>query len=547
MSLASVFLMTYNFAEAQNRSWLIDNKVSMIDGATFPYSNVKPGDTLFLKAGNRDKLLIRNLYGSPSKPVIIMNKGGVVIISTNDYYGISIRNCRYFRLTGQGDKSNFYGIKITRVENGAGLGIGDLSSDYEADHISIENCPISGIFAKTDPNCSYNSTREKFTQYNTSIHDNYIANVGNEGLYIGSSKFAGQPFTCDGRDTTLFPSLLIGVRVYNNIVKSTGWDGIQVSSASKDCQIYGNTVLFDSQAEVNSQMSGILIGGGSKCDCYNNLISQGKGVGIESHGLGGYRIFNNIIVDAGLTYFPSDKSKLKHGIFVSDISVLKDSSFYILNNNIINPKSEGIRFQSTKSRDNLISSNLIVNPGSYSIYENDNTSFSGKDAYVMLTSSSADVNMSNNFFTQSIKDAMISTSDYSVLPGSPLIDAGSLNTMGINFDFNNHRRPAGQFNDIGALEFDPDDTDPGLSNQIHLFPNPVKSVLSLRFESGISESSVIDLHDLNGKILEKKDYIATRPGEQELQIDASRLPSGIYLISIRTGSDFKYGKFIKVK
>jgi hypothetical protein len=546
LTVLFVFLNSTRY-DVQGKSILVDAKVSMIDGATFPYSNIRGGDTIFLKAGIRDQLLIRNLYGSSGKPVIIINKGGLVLLSTNGHYGISIRNCRYFRLSGQGDQNTFYGIKITKVADGAGIGVVEMSSDYEIDHVYIENCPIAGIYAKTDPDCSLKNNRGNFTQYNTIIHDNYLENIGNEGLYIGSTKYNGQTVNCNGRDTTLYPSLLKGVRVYNNIVKYAGWDGIQVSSASEDCQVYGNTVLFDSQAEVKDQMSGVIIGGGSRCDCYNNIISGGKGDGIESHGLGGYRIFNNIIIDAGQTYYPGDKTKMKHGIFVSDVSALKDSSFYILFNDIINPKSDGIRFQSTKTNNNLIASNLIVNPGNYSYYENDNTSFTGNDSYVFIPSSSSDVDLHNNFLTRNIADAMISKTDYSVRPGSPLIDASYFNTMKIDFDFNNHHRPSGTINDIGALEFDPDDTDPGFTNQLLLFPNPVYSKLTMKITSGFAEKSVIDIHDMTGKIIDNQEYTAIRPGEQEVQIDTNNLPSGIYIISVRTGGEFRFGKFIKAR
>ncbi len=529
------------------RNITVDSKVSMIDGTSFPYSNVHPGDTIFLKAGVRDKLLIRNLHGATGKPVIIMNKGGQVLLSTEGHYGISVRNCRYFRISGQGDPSIFYGIRILKVADGAGIGLVEMSSDYEIDHVYIENCPIAGIYAKTDPDCSLKSTRGNFVQYNTHIHDNYLENIGNEGLYIGSTKYNGQTVNCNGRDTTLYPSLLKGVRVYNNIVKYAGWDGIQVSSASEDCQIYGNTVLFDSQAEVKDQMSGIIIGGGSRCDCFNNIITGGKGDGIESHGLGGYRIFNNIIVDAGRTYFPDDKSKMKHGIFVSDVSALKDSSFYILFNDIINPKSDGIRFQSVKTRNNLIASNLIVNPGNYGYYENDNTSFTGEDSYVFIPSNTSDVALHNNFNTLKVADAMISPADFSLKPGSPLIDASYSFDQEINFDFNNHRRPVGKLSDIGALEYDPDETDPGFSNQILLYPNPVYSGLSLKITSGLLEKSIIDIHDITGRVIEKHEYMAIKPGEQEVHIDTNGLQTGVYLVSVRTAGEIRFGKFIKAR
>jgi hypothetical protein len=97
------------------------------------------------------------------------NFGGDVIIDTDHYYGISIENCRYLKFTGTGNPNQTYGFKIKRVANGAGLGIGELSSDFEIDHISIENCLIGGLYAKTDPDCSLSSIRGNFTQFNTII------------------------------------------------------------------------------------------------------------------------------------------------------------------------------------------------------------------------------------------------------------------------------------------------------------------------------------------------------------------------------------------
>jgi len=218
------------------------------------------------------------------------------------------------------------------------------------DHVRIDSVPIAGVYAKTDPDCSFTSLRGKFTQYNTIFHDNYISNTGDEGFYIGSSFYGGETINCNGKDTLLYPSLLSGVRVYNNIVRYTGWDGIQVGSASTNCQIFNNLVMFDSQAEVNWQMSGILIGGGSQCDCYNNYIYKGKGDGIESLGLGDYRIFNNVIVEAGASFKPSDPTKMKYGIYCNDNSARPNASFSILFNNIISPKSNGIRFSSVVTK-----------------------------------------------------------------------------------------------------------------------------------------------------------------------------------------------------
>ena len=536
-----------NKLDAQNRSWVIDTANHYVLANTAPF-NIQPGDTVFINAGHRNHLQIRNIAGTSKKPVIIINKGGVVTINTMEYYGISMHNCKYFRITGTGDKDSFYGIQIKSVAAGAGLGIGTLSSDYEIDHISIENCKSGGIYAKSDPDCSFTSTREKFTQYNTLIHDCYVANVAYEGMYIGNTTYTGQTVNCNGKDTVLIPSLLKGVRVYNNIIRYSGWDGIQVSSAPEDCRIYNNRVLYDSQAGYSNQMSGILLGGGSSCDCYNNYIAHGNGDGIESHGIGGNRIFNNIIVDPGRSFLPLDQTKLKHGIFVSDASAMADSTFYILFNTIINPKSDGIRFQSVKSRKNIIASNLIVNPGTYDYYQNDRTSLTGEDSYIMFPSSSSDVTVEKNYLTRSLAGAMVMDSTFAILPGSPLINGAYSNSMDINFDFRNFPRPTGQTNDIGAMEFDQDlsDTLLPVNKLITVFPNPVKSLFTIRYYSDLQLPSELNIYNHQGIPVIKKEYSSVQYGEQEIEIDAEELPAGIYFFTIRAQGKLSHGKFVKV-
>jgi|GEM_PF-294512 len=439
-------------------SYLIPSSTFYIDGAGSAFKSVKPGDTIYFAGGNKDYLLIKNFRGAPGNPIVMINTGGPIIIDTDFYYGIAIHNCQYIRFTGTGDPTQMYGFQVNRVANGAGMGIGELSSDFEIDHVSVQNTLIGGIYAKTDPDCDLTSVRGKFTQYNTIFHDNYVANTGNEGFYIGSTKFDGQTVTCNGKDTVLLPSLLDGVQVYNNIVKYAGWDGIQVSSAYRNCKIYNNTVLYDSQAGEYAQMSGIIMGGGTRADCYNNFIAEGNGDGIECHGLGGCRIFNNIILDAGRNFAPTDSTQRKYGMYVTDISVEPDSSFYIQNNNIINPKTDGIRFASLISKNNVLSSNVIINPGAYNSYQNGNTHFKGIDSYIMLLDAGTSVIMQNNYFARNadsvkfVSPTLKSPADFKLLAGSPLIDRAIVDPL-INFDFAGSPRPSGAKSDIGAFEF----------------------------------------------------------------------------------------------
>ena len=557
LSLLTIcFLFILSAALGQKTSLEINSEIFFLDGFDAIYKDVNPGDTLYFLAGNRDYLLIKNFQGAEGNPIVFINSGGEVIIDTDHHFGISIQNCRYIKFTGTGDPMQTYGFQVKRVANGSGMGIGDKSSDFEIDHISIENCPIGGIYAKTDPDCNLTAVRDTFTQYNTNIHDNYIANAGNEGLYIGNTKYFGQTVNCNGKDTLLLPSLLYGVKVYNNIIKYSGWDGIQVSSASKNCQIYNNTILFDSQDEHASQMSGIIIGGGTKCDCYNNFIANGKGDGIEIHGLGGTRVFNNIIVNAGLDYFPDDFSgpNMKYGIYVSDVSVQNDSSFFILNNDIINPKSDGIRFSSIKSKNNLIASNVIINPGNFDYYETGNTRFKGIDSYVMLPNSKSNILLKNNFFSRNIEDAGFASSvqetafDFELSAGSVLINSADPESE-VAFDFSGQPRPVGQFADIGAWE-----SNVAISNrldyskpksQIQLLENPVDDYLTLKVQNELTGNLLFGIYDSNGQIITLIGESDLTINHQVIQVNVSNLSPGLFFFRLIFGNASESGKFIK--
>ncbi|NVO19558.1 MAG: T9SS type A sorting domain-containing protein [Bacteroidetes bacterium] len=530
----------------------VDTNTRVIDGYAAAFSQLEPGDTIFLKGGKRDFLLIKNIQGTEGYPIVIINQDGPLIIDTEHYFGISIQNCRFFKFTGSGDPSNFYGIRIDRVASGGGLGIGAKSSDYEIDHVSIRNCPAGGLNAKTDPDCNLTATRDKFTQYNTLIHDNYIENVGDEGMYIGSTKYFGQNVNCYGTDTLLMPSLLEGVRVYNNIVEYTGMDGIQVSSATTDCQVFDNMILFDSQKEMFAQMSGITIGGGSKCDCYNNYISHGKGNGIEVHGLGSLKIYNNIIIDPGKDFQPADTSKMRFGIYVTDVSVEADSSFNILFNTIVNPKSDGIRFNSILSRNNLIISNIILNPGNYDYYENGPTSFKGEDSYVMIPDDRAEITIENNFFSRTFDPSWFIGNTYSPAPGSPMADKAYPNALGILSDYLHHNRLYGSGYDIGAIEFNPSlygiDEKPADNTMVlQLFPNPVERWLTIRYHLETSSDVSLEIYDLKGQRIMEQKQSAMAGEEQNLRVDVSGLAAGIYLYSLNCRNSYVSGKFIKQK
>jgi len=402
--LLGILPITIQLAVGQKTSFLIGTEVIYLYGNDAAYNEVEPGDILHFAAGNRKYLQIKNFRGSTYTPIIIINLGGAVTIDTDHYFGISIQNCSNFKFTGTGDPGLTYGFQIKRVANGGGMGIGELSTNFEIEHVSIENC---------------------------------------------------------------------------------------------------------------------MIGGGSKCDCYNNFISQGKGNGIESHGPGGYKIFNNIILNAGRSFRPTDLTQMKHGIFVTDVSVQADAAFYILHNNIINPKSEGIRFSSVKSKGSQISSNVIINPGNFDYYENDNTSFKGKGSYIMLPN------------------------DFKLTKGSPLIDVADESNV-VGFDFSGILRPYGTQADIGAFEYvgstssliQPQNT----GMKIRLLQNPVKDQLKISIPQEFVSDVYLEIFNLKGVSVLQQSGINLEKKSTEVYV--SYLVPGICFFLIRSEKFSESGKFI---
>ncbi len=552
--ITSLLLISINkrlSAQQYSCDFIIDTNTTYIDSITG--SSISPGDTVCLMAGNRDKLLIKYMQGCTDKPIVLINYGGSSNIYTSYHYGMSFNHCRHIKISGKGVDSISYGIKILKVEGGAGLGLTDFTTDVEIENLEIANTLTSGIAAKTDPDCTFKAVRDSFTMRNLVIHDNYIHDVGNEGMYIGSTKYTGQTIHCNGQDTTVFPHLLENVLIFNNHIERAGWDGLQISSASDSCRIFENWVLYDSQDEQNNQMSGIILGNGSDCDCYSNLVRDGKGIGIENHQLGGNLIYNNVIINAGRDYFPGDPTKRKYGIFVPDHVYNADSAAYhIHHNTIISPKTDGIRFSNTNSRDNVFYNNIIVNPGAYYYYDSITSSTTPMDAFINVTDANIGATYQHNLLKLSQYEvcfADTSSYDYQLKANSPAIDYGiNLSFLGIVDDFNYVPRPFGQSYDAGAFEFDSIfySSEEVFSHpeEIKIYPNPAKDLLKI-YIKGKDESTVsISLLNMEGKCLRKKSTKIWDFDSHTFELNVRNIRNGMYFIQIQTKNQLNNYKII---
>ena len=389
---------------------------------------VQPGDIICLDANKTYSQPINFKYvkGTAENPVIITNCGGQALVSNSGgSYVMKTHDSQYIRITGTGYAGEEYGIKLSGSQ-GNGLSMDYLSSNFEIDHIEVENTGFAGIMAKTNPTCIEATWRENFTMMDISIHDNYIHDTHGEGMYIGHTTYGGVPLDC-GRK---LPHHIVNAEIYNNIVENSGWDGIQFSTVISGGRVHDNVIKNYGTANNSIQNNGLIIGGGSTGLYYNNQIINGTGNGIATFGLGDATIFNNLIVDAG-----------DNGMFIDTRYTPIGDGYNVINNTIINSSNIGISFQAIDLNSNKSYNNIIVSPGG---------SF--------ISTLAHNVEELGNYFNTDINALNFSNpgvNDYQLLEGSPAIDIG-IDVMeyniNITFDILNNPRPVNNIYDAGAYE-----------------------------------------------------------------------------------------------
>jgi hypothetical protein len=416
-------------------TYVVPPNTHVVDGKAL---NLKPGSVIGLNASYGYKnLVFRNLEGTASAPIIIKNCGGTVEINaTGLSFALKTENSKYFTITG-GNVSKSYGIKV----NGGNLGIAldKLSTNFAVDHIEIYNSGFAGVMAKTDPTCDDATNRGFFIMRDISLNNNYVHDTGGEGFYVGNSFYqSGRQLSCGVK----YPHEIHNVKIFDNVVRNTGWEGIQLGCATKGAAVYNNTVENYGKENRAGQNNGVQIGEGSGGLFYNNFIKDGPGNGLIMLGLGDNLIHDNVITNAGGS-----------GIFC-DERYTPGTGFKFLNNTIVNPKYDGIRIYAELVPMNVIINNIIVNPGSYSTYSYPRTN---NDAYIYKLNSKVKIQLSNNYFTRDITSVKFTNAgayNYRLTSGSPVVDKGiSIASYNIAKDFYKQARLKGSAYDIGASEY----------------------------------------------------------------------------------------------
>jgi len=407
----------------------------MFDGAA---KGVKPGDKICFASGTRLPIVLFNIKGTPGNPVILTNMcdGKVTIAGTAlNPYGVEVHKSSNFKFSGAGNPNEQYGIEIKGPV--MGIDLRDLSTDFEVDHLKISNLTYAGIVAKTDPTCDPATWRGNFVLRNTSFHDNYISDVLGEAFYIGNSHYhTTVSVVCLDGIKQVQEHEVIGVKIYNNIVKNTGNDGIQVGGATSQCYIHHNNIYNVGMSNGYGQQSGIQINPGTNAECYNNVIDKGTGYGIFAGGRGASHLYNNLITN-----------HMQGGILAQDYPPVDTRGFIIANNTLINNKDYGIYMFSQNTANNIFINNIIV------AYNQTNYQ------YVKLNNPGGiKWTESNNVKTadiSSLKFVNPSGKDYRLTSASaPAKDKGAdAKPDGVTVDLDEIARPQGGLFDIGAYEF----------------------------------------------------------------------------------------------
>ncbi|MEJ7739585.1 MAG: PA14 domain-containing protein [Chitinophagaceae bacterium] len=411
---------------------------------------VKPGNKVCIPGGTYKHIYLFNFNGTAEQPITVTNCTGKVIISGNVSYGFILKSSKNIHVMGTGDPSFEYGILVdgTAISQATGFATGDRSTDIELDHIEIYKSGAGFMYAPT-PNCDSATWGSSFTIRNLSYHHNYVHDTGGEAFYIGNTSNTYN-LTCNGSAISVTPQVINGLKIYNNLIERSGWDGIQVASSPVGVEIYNNVVKQHGVMNRDSQQAGIILGGASSGKVYNNVVLGGTGNSFQCFGVGLIQVYNNVFANGGY----NGSAFGQHGVIFASRPApagYPKMTMQFMNNTIINPKASGVVMYDEYAgvgTNNVFLNNIVTNPGALA---NGSTL-----AYWDIKLPSQNMQLSNNInkpTSAELKFVDAANNNYNLQPGSIAIDAGmDLKNYGITKDMNNNSRPGGAAFDAGAFE-----------------------------------------------------------------------------------------------
>lgn len=470
-----------------------------LNGRSYSYN---AGDTIVLRASQNPYSYITLEYfdkGTDACPLVIINEGGQVLLT--NYGGDAIPggftffNSQHVKLTGTGSAEQ-YGFKVTTPNNrGVGLNVYGRSAYFEIDHLDIYK-KGSGMWIKHEADCDNNFQFPNWVLNNFKIHDNYIHNCQQEGMYLGSTDPNGtRGIVCNGQTIYPKPIRLGNFHIYNNIIDSTGRGAIQLSDAdSGHSQINNNTITNIGYEWNIYQGNGIILGGYTHAYVHDNYIDNTYSTGIYSLGSGVVRILNNTVNHSGML-----NGRTANGM----ASIMIDTR----NTSNPSPNQSNPVMLTFKVRNNKLGSNTDYGVRVYNTY----MTFTQNNAVCGNTSLSSKGEASH----------YIATGIY----WKSECDTGALNTK----NYIPSHATAEQLKPLSS---------------VYTFPNPAKDVINVVLNEKISGKVALNIYDEQGRLLQTKNVYKTLSQTQE-SFNVNSLSAGVYSIQIITESGKTSLKFIK--
>jgi hypothetical protein len=320
-----------------------------------------PGAVVCLEAGDRGSFTLPNAHGTSEQPITLVNTGGVVHITGDEYAGIWLAASSYVRVLGNGtdehcgapflESDQQCGIVIDSQLTGRGVSATKKSDHVEVAFVEVRGGGEAGINIKTD---SARRGPGAWVLDGISVHHTWIHDIqagdrrGAEAIYLGASNWL------DGGAESW------NVEVAFNRTARIGWESYQVSSAIQNCRIHDNIAVQDSLALESGQVGSIKVKEGSTCDIVDNVLVDGGSRGITDFGHGGNLIARNVIIGVGRLEPVGAQSG--SGIFIVDGDV-SNRTISIEQNFIEHPQGHGISVASSLSSASTIQHNRICQPG----------------------------------------------------------------------------------------------------------------------------------------------------------------------------------------
>jgi hypothetical protein len=266
--------------------------------------NLMGGDTLYIPGGVYTKgIEIGDIAGGPGCPIVIAPKDEPVVLKNDAYFRVAVKDTAvvaYAKFDGTllRAKGHPFGWVVDNSDRlpaqvtGVGLAMNwvhnmDISG-YYTNHTAL------GLMVKLNAKEIIQGQYDKFVLKNIRIFDNYIFRSNGEGMYIGHTGISG---TAAGNSTAYGPPPRMDkIEIFNNIIDSTDWDGIQLSNALSGCKIYKNIVRRYGLANHSSQQAGILSGANiDGVQIFDNMTVNGTGTGIAVFGYNRTSVYHNIV------------------------------------------------------------------------------------------------------------------------------------------------------------------------------------------------------------------------------------------------------------